>query len=65
MTIDEKGKPKQADSKTSAPASGGDQPQWARGLRRLYDSVVDEPLPDQMKDLLSKLDDGADGSKDG
>jgi hypothetical protein len=31
-------------------------PEWAAGLRRLYDSVVDEPLPDAFKDLLSKLD---------
>lgn len=33
------------------------QPEWANGLRQLYDSVVDEPLPDSFKDLLSKLDD--------
>lgn len=32
---------------------------WALGLRQLYDSVVDEPLPDSFQDLLSKLD-GAD-----
>lgn len=31
-------------------------PEWANGLRQLYDSVVDEPLPDSFKDLLSKLD---------
>lgn len=31
-------------------------PGWANGLRQLYDSVVDEPLPDTFKDLLSKLD---------
>jgi len=28
-----------------------------RGLKQLYDSVVDEPLPDAFKDLLSRLDD--------
>ncbi|MDD3799721.1 MAG: NepR family anti-sigma factor [Novosphingobium sp.] len=33
------------------------KPDWAAGLRRLYDSVVEEPLPDSFKDLLSKLDD--------
>jgi len=33
-------------------------PQWAGGLKRLYDSVVDEPLPDAFKDLLARLDDG-------
>lgn len=31
-------------------------PEWARGLKRLYDSVVEEPLPDVFKDLLAKLD---------
>lgn len=34
-----------------------DNPGWAQGLRQLYDSVVDEPLPDSFKDLLAKLDD--------
>jgi len=32
------------------------QPGWASGLRQLYDSVVEEELPDSFKDLLSKLD---------
>ena len=31
-------------------------PDWAMGLKQLYDSVVDEPLPDAFRDLLSKLD---------
>lgn len=31
-------------------------PGWASGLRQLYNSVLDEPLPDNFKDLLSKLD---------
>jgi hypothetical protein len=31
-------------------------PGWASGLRQLYDSVAHEPLPDSLKDLLSKLD---------
>lgn len=39
-------------------SSQPDRPEWASGLRRLYDSVVDEPIPDSFKDLLSKLDDG-------
>jgi len=33
-------------------------PDWASGLKQLYDSVIEEPLPDTFKDLLSKLDDG-------
>ena len=40
-----------------AAAKGGREPGWATGLKKLYDSVVDEPLPDSFKDLLSKLDD--------
>lgn len=33
-----------------------DMPGWASGLRRLYDSVVDEDIPDSFRDLISKLD---------
>ena len=32
-------------------------PEWADGLKSLYKSVVDEPLPDSFRDLLAKLDD--------
>ena len=32
------------------------QPEWSEGLRKLYDSVVEEPLPDSFEDLLKKLD---------
>lgn len=35
------------------------KPDWADGLRALYDSVVHEPLPDSFKDLLDKLDDSS------
>ena len=31
-------------------------PEWANGLRQLYDSVVEEPLPDSFTDLLAQLD---------
>jgi hypothetical protein len=53
-------------SKKDAPGSGKkkakeDQPEWANGLRQLYDSVVEEPLPDSFKDLLSKLDEPSEG----
>lgn len=40
--------------------SGGEEPGWASGLRKLYNSVVEEPLPDSFKDLLKKLDDSED-----
>jgi hypothetical protein len=32
-------------------------PEWTSGLKQLYDSVVEEPIPDAFKDLLSRLDD--------
>ncbi len=54
------------DSKGSRPPGGKDgmsadkQPGWARGLRDLYDAVVDEPLPDSFEDLLKKLDQAKD-----
>ncbi|MBW8783783.1 MAG: hypothetical protein JF593_03965 [Novosphingobium sp.] len=34
-------------------------PDWAKGLRQLYDSVVEEPLPESFADLLAKLDAGS------
>lgn len=36
-------------------------PEWASSLKKLYNSVVDEPLPDSFKSLLTKLDE--DGGK--
>jgi hypothetical protein len=42
------------------PPASADQPQrapeWADGLKQLYDSVVEEDLPDSFKDLLARLD---------
>lgn len=46
----------------AASAANAQQPDWADGLRQLYDAVVDEPLPDAFKDLLDRLDE--DGSND-
>ena len=37
------------------------KPGWADGLQKLYDSVVDEPLPDAFEELLRKLDQSDDG----
>ena len=60
---------KHTQSERGAPTSGArkdsaqmDKPEWADSLRNMYDSVVDEPIPDSFKDLLSKLDEG---KKDG
>lgn len=41
---------KTSDKENEAPA-------WADGLKELYDSVVDEPLPDSFLELLEKFDD--------
>jgi hypothetical protein len=38
-----------------------DKPGWADGLRQLYDSVLDEKLPDSFDDLLKKLDQAGHG----
>ena len=40
-------------------------PEWATGLKRLYDSVVEETLPDSIRELLMKLDtDKSDADRD-
>ena len=46
------------DKRGAAPNPGGKprDPEWAAGLKRLYDSVVEEPLPDAFAELLKKLD---------
>lgn len=46
-----------ARGKTDRPKRQASKPDWSNGLRQLYDSVLDEDLPDSFKDLLSKLDD--------
>ena len=56
MTRSEQSKRPGKAGRDKAPTSVGNQPGWAEGLRKLYDSVVDEPLPDSFDDLLKKLD---------
>ena len=44
--------------------SGGGGPQapdWTSGLRQLYNSVVEEPLPDSFTKLLEQLDSAGNG----
>ncbi|WP_416227225.1 NepR family anti-sigma factor [Qipengyuania sp. ASV99] len=49
----------------------GAAPAWAVGLKQLYDTIVDEPIPDAFNDLLARLDqptpcdDGGDASPRG
>ena len=33
------------------------QPGWVQGLRQIYNSVLEEPLPPSFDSLLKKLDD--------
>jgi hypothetical protein len=47
---------KEISAKAVKPVGPPGSPGWASGLRQLYDAVVEEPLPDNFKDLLSKLD---------
>jgi len=47
---------KKRDMETKRPKKPPKRPDWAAGLRELYDSVVDEPLPDSFNDLIAKLD---------
>lgn len=57
MATDDKPEKRNVPGQKGASASPDRKPGWANGLQQLYDSVVDEPLPDAFKDLLSKLDD--------
>lgn len=40
----------------AAAQAAGPKPEWADGLRQLYNAVVEEPLPDCFRDLLAQLD---------
>lgn len=44
---------------TSSPSN----PPWAEGLKRIYSSVLEEPLPDAFEKLLEKLDKADDDSR--
>jgi hypothetical protein len=43
-------------SPQASAASPHRAPEWADGLKQLYDSVVEEDLPDSFKNLLARLD---------
>lgn len=47
---------KGSEMKMAPSGTGNTEPEWAAGLKRLYNSVLEEPMPDNFKDLLSKLD---------
>ncbi|HEX2795131.1 MAG TPA: NepR family anti-sigma factor [Croceicoccus sp.] len=56
MAIERMRDVKKKDDEAAPPRKPGRRPEWASGLRQLYDSVVEEPLPDSFADLISKLD---------
>lgn len=41
--------------------AGAQNPDWTTGLRQLYNSVVEEPLPDSFAKLLEQLDSADNG----
>lgn len=45
-----------AKGRKPAKPDAGKAPEWTQSLRQLYDSVVDEPLPESFKTLLEELD---------
>ena len=51
-------KPAKGRKHNHARRRAGRGPEWASGLKQLYDSVIEEPIPETFKDLLAKLDDG-------
>jgi hypothetical protein len=56
MTQTKKGAPAAQPTPKSGPNEKAARPGWTRGLRQLYDQVVEEELPDSFQDLLSRLD---------
>ena len=48
--------PPRRDPQVKPGKQAGGKQGWADGLRKLYDGVVSEPLPDSFEDLLKRLD---------
>ncbi|MDN3646462.1 NepR family anti-sigma factor [Pontixanthobacter aestiaquae] len=57
MTSGKTSRPQDAEGTSASAEKRKAKPEWADGLRQIYDSVLDEPLPDSFNDLLAKLDD--------
>ena len=66
--MDEKNTPQNTAPSNKTVGAGNDpmsKPEWADSLRNLYESVVDEPIPDSFKDLLEQLDEPKKGDDAG
>jgi starvation-inducible DNA-binding protein len=48
-------------TKAGSRSSSQTKPVWADGLRRMYNEVVDEKIPDEFVELLKQLDEPRDG----
>ena len=64
MIMSEKTKPDDEAAATVSAASPSEQvPDWlGNRLRRMFDDVMDEPVPDEFKALLKQLEDKERGS---
>ena len=56
MTQTKKGDRAMRAKRGAAPEHSGQLPGWTDGLRQLYDQVVDEELPEGLRDLLAQFD---------
>lgn len=52
---------KPGNDKKGGGGGGPQAPDWTQGLRQLYNSVVEEPLPDSFAKLLDQLDSAGNG----
>ena len=65
MASDKKSSNRELSAKQGkASAEGAETPGWADGLKQLYDSVVEEPLPDSFLDLLDQFDENSSSDAD-
>ncbi|GGE43343.1 hypothetical protein GCM10011367_17530 [Marinicauda pacifica] len=51
--------------RSKAEAGDAELGEFGKRLRQIYQDTVDEPIPDEMKSLLDRLDDNSNGRSDG
>jgi hypothetical protein len=63
MIMSEKTKPDEQAASVTAASSQEQVPDWlGNRLRRMFDDVMDEPVPDEFKALLKQLEEKERGS---
>jgi len=63
MIMSDKTKPDEQAATASAAGTVEQLPEWlGNRLRRMFDDVMDEPVPDEFKALLKQLEDKERGS---